>query len=87
MKKHKHEVVFLRWLDSASTEGWTRAPTENTGLIAIESVGILIHEDKQHVEIVQSKSEINHCGAIMAIPKSVILKRQTIKEIYSEFGE
>jgi len=73
-------IVFLRWLDSALTPEWSRAPSEYTGLSEIETVGYLILEDDKHVQIAQSSFEgYDKYSAIMAIPKSVILERRSLK--------
>ena len=73
------EMIYLRWLDSALNPEWTRAPNEETGLAKIETVGYLIHEDEQHVEIAQSSNEDYRFGAILSIPQSVILERRVLK--------
>jgi len=74
------KIIYLRWLDSATSSGWQYAPNENTGLSEIRSVGYLIHEDSKHVQIAQSNfSEFEKYDGILAIPKSVILERHTIK--------
>ena len=73
-----NEIVYLRWLDSALVPEWTYAPNEETGLSEIETVGYLILEDKEHVQIAQSSFENYKYSAIMAIPKSVILERQVL---------
>ena len=73
-----HEIVYLRWLDSALVPEWTYAPNEETGLSEIETVGYLILEDEQHVQVAQSSFDNCKYSAIMAIPKSVILERQVL---------
>ena len=70
-------MVYLRWLDSASTEGWR--PNTSGGLCEIESIGYLTYEDKMEIRIVQSIADSGYVDGITAIPKSVILKRRTIK--------
>ena len=74
-----NEIVYLRWLDSALVPEWTYAPNEETGLSEIETVGYLILEDEEHVEVAQSSSDSGKYSAIMAIPKSVILERRVLK--------
>jgi len=73
------EMIYVRWTDSALFSGWTEAPTKDTGTSEIETIGYLIHEDKKHIEVAQSKSSTNHKSAIMAIPKCVIIERRKLK--------
>ena len=72
------KIVYLRWLDSALTSEWSHAPSDDTGLSEIETVGYLILEDDKHVQVAQSNWEDYKYGAILAIPKSVILERRII---------
>ena len=74
----KKKLVYVRWLDSALSPEWTRAPNENTGLTEIETVGYLILEDKDHVQVAQSSFEDYKYSAIQSIPKSVILERRVL---------
>lgn len=69
------KIVYLRWLDSALTPEWSRAPNEYTGLSEVETVGYLILEDDEHVQVAQSSYENYKYSAIQSIPKSVILER------------
>jgi hypothetical protein len=74
------KAVYLRWLDSATSSRWQHSPNEYTGLSEIQAIGYLIHEDSRHVQIAQSNfSELEKYDGILAIPKSVILERHTIK--------
>jgi len=74
------KIIYLRWFDSALTSDWTNAPNKHTGLSEIETIGYLILEDDKHVQIAQSSfKECDKYSAIMAIPKSVILERRSLK--------
>lgn len=70
--------VFVRWVDSALTPEWTEAPSERTGIVEIETLGYLIHEDDNHIEVAQSITEA-HKSAIMSIPKSVIIEMKKVR--------
>ena len=78
MKKTKHKMIYVRWIDSALQSGWVKAPSEDTGTAEIETIGYLIFEGKKHIEVAQSKT-IVHKSAIMSIPTSVILERHILK--------
>ena len=71
-------MVYVRWVDSCLQSAWVKAPSEETGTIKIETIGYLIFENSDHIEIAQSKTEA-HKSAIMSIPQSVILKRRVLK--------
>jgi hypothetical protein len=70
-------IVYLRWLDSASTGEWTSV-NEN-GLDEITTIGFLIYEDKKHIQIAHSIDQNNKYCGVLAIPKSVILERRTVE--------
>ena len=73
------QIFYLRWLDSALVPDWSSAPNEFTGLSEIETVGYLILEDDQHVQVAQSVfEECEKYSAIQSIPKSVILERRAL---------
>jgi hypothetical protein len=72
-----NKVVYLRWLDSASSDGWTCVNED--GLDEIVSIGFLIYEDDKQIQIAHSIDEFNKYCGVIAIPKSVILKRRTVK--------
>jgi hypothetical protein len=73
------KIIYLRWLDSATGEGWQNKPNGKSGLDHIESVGYLIYEDKKEIRIASSFDECKHYLGVLAIPKSVILERRKIK--------
>jgi hypothetical protein len=73
----KNKVVYLRWLDSASQGEWTYINED--GLDEIVSIGFLIYEDDKQVQIAHSIDEFNKYCGVIAIPKSVILKRRVVK--------
>ena len=72
-----NKVVYLRWLDSAFQEEWTYLNKD--GLDEIISIGFLIYEDDKQVQIANSIDSSNKYCGVIAIPKSVILKRRVIK--------
>ncbi len=74
------KAIYVRWHDSALASGWQSAPSENTGLAVIETIGYLVHEDHKHIQIAQSSfKECEKFDAIVSIPKSVILARRNIQ--------
>ncbi len=72
------KILYVRWLDSALTPEWSRAPSEATGLSEIETVGYLILENDEHIQVAQSNYENDKYSAIQSIPKSVILERRVL---------
>jgi glutamate formiminotransferase len=73
-----YKIIYVRWVDSALQSDWVKAPSESTGTSEIESIGFLIHEDKEHIEIAQNMTPYHKC-AIMAIPKTVIKEIKKVK--------
>lgn len=71
-------MIYVKWVDSALTSDWTEAPNSKTGVVEIESIGYLILEDDEHIEIAQNMSTFHKC-AIMAIPKAVIKERKELR--------
>jgi hypothetical protein len=70
----RRKILYLRRLDSTLTPEWPHAPNEDTCLSEKETVGYLILEDNQHIQVAQSSYEDNKYNAIQSIPKSVILE-------------
>ena len=76
----RRKILYLRWLNSPLMPEWSRAPNEDTGLSEIETVGYLILEDNQHIQVAQSNYEDRKYRAIQSIPKSVILERKCLTD-------
>jgi hypothetical protein len=74
----RRKMLYVRWLDSALTPEWSRAPSEDIGLSEIEIVGYFILEDDQHIQVAQSSYEDYKYSAIQSIPKFVILERRVL---------
>lgn len=72
------KILYIRWLDSALTPEWSQAPSEATGLSEIETVGYLLLENNEHIQVAQSSYEDYKYSAIQSIPKSVILERRVL---------
>ena len=75
------KMLYIRWLDSAITYEWSHGDGQETGLTEIESIGYLLKEDKEHIQIAQSNFADFKFGAIQAIPKSVILERRELEVV------
>lgn len=71
------KAIYVRWLDSASVSGWQ---SESIGLSEIQSVGYLVREDGEHIEIALNRfDERGEFSGIFSIPKAVILERRVVK--------
>ena len=75
-----NKLIYLRWLDSAIELEWSRVSKEDTGLTEIETVGYLILEDENHIQVAQSSYKDIKYSAIQSIPKSVILDRRVLQK-------
>lgn len=69
------EVVHLVWIDSQSTNGWTKVKKFKEDLHELHAVGMLIHQDKEKYVLAVSYDESCDSGnAIMEIPRKCVKK-------------
>lgn len=70
----KLPVVAVTWCDAASGGGWNSVEEyrKSKGILESVSVGMLIANDKRHIQLVQSISENNTVADSIAIPKNMI---------------
>ena len=73
------KIIWVRWHDSTEWHGWQSAELCDTELDVIETVGYLIEEHWDRIVIANSISRSSHLNGILAIPKSAIKRRRTIK--------
>ena len=81
------KVVKITWIDSCSSDSsWTMAEDANTGIIQIETYGIVIKETDEFISIAQNYgSEPEQFCNIMTIPKGcikeiIIIPNMVVKE-------
>ena len=73
------KAVFVVWIDSATNGGWVYPGTlQDGGVSRIESVGWLVGDHKDYIEITTSVSDANRGLDIISIPKVAILKRRSV---------
>ena len=74
------KVVKITWIDSCSSDSsWTMAEDANTGIIQIETYGVVIKETDEFISIAQNYgSEPEQFCNIMTIPKGCIKETITI---------
>lgn len=73
-------LVMVKWVDSAFAHGWTLKETARKHTVsAIVSVGILLHEDREKITIMQSVSDKDDAGDGITIPKCSIKKIWRLK--------
>lgn len=70
-------LVYLRWMDAALSPEW-QIPDEGTGLSEIESVGYIVYEDGEHIQIAQSSFGDYKFSAVQAIPKPCIVEKYSV---------
>lgn len=76
----KRKAVFVVWTDSATNGGWVYPNSPQYGGVSrIESVGWLVGDHEDHVEITTSISDANRSLDVLSIPKVAILKRRTVR--------
>jgi hypothetical protein len=77
------EIVYLEWLDSASTNGWVAAEDVNKacGIATCATVGFLVREDEKELVVSRDAStdeQSSPHGQCIAIPKVCLVKRLPI---------
>lgn len=75
----KKKVVSVVWVDAATNGGWKQPSMHTVGTSRIESVGYLVGDHDDYIEITTSISETGSCMDILSIPKAAILKRRRLK--------
>lgn len=82
MATKEPKIIMVKWMDASGADGWVRASKlieDDNRLAEIETIGYLVHEDKQSITLTMAKDLSNsNCGAYMCIPKVCITKRKTI---------
>lgn len=80
------KVVKIIWIDSCSSDSsWTMAEDVNTGIIQIETYGIIIKETDEFISVAQNYgNEPEQFCNIMTIPKGCIKETVTIPDIVKE---
>ncbi|HUI87331.1 MAG TPA: hypothetical protein VLX61_01275 [Anaerolineales bacterium] len=72
------KISYLRWQDITASSDWL-LPEDVMGLCNVETVGYLVCEDKNQVQLADSfDRQGNKYAGVITIPKPVILKRKTI---------
>ena len=82
-----NKAIYIKWIDSASTEKWMPVDSADGKICLIESIGWLVREHKYTVEITSSwDSASGSILGVLAIPKCAILKRHYLKDIKRKVG-
>ena len=78
-------VVWVRWIDSHSHNGWKPAKTYHAEIddpadnsLECQTVGWLYHERATTVTIAQSQSAEQHVADLMEIPRAVIREMRVL---------
>jgi hypothetical protein len=76
-----NSILFVRWVDSSSQEGWKSGDNIDTELLQCVSVGFLVKETKKSIVISGHRTEQFEpdYDGIIVIPRSAILKIKKIK--------
>jgi len=76
MKKSKHKVIYIKWLDSMATNGWHQNIVNSD--LGCESIGWYILKNKVGIKIALSKSSQGMYGEILEIPLCSIIERRWV---------
>ena len=77
MKKKSPKLYKINWIDAYSDGGWRKLSDlpKQIKPMSIETVGWLIHEDKEYYTFAQNLSDKERYSDTMSIPKRYIKKR------------
>jgi hypothetical protein len=77
-RTEKRVAVWVRWVDSASRQGW-HAEHETVRLMTAETVGWLVAEDAKTITVCLSRvfddSSTHPLGHLLSIPQCAVLNR------------
>jgi hypothetical protein len=79
-------LLYLEWIDSASSDGWQPLAGYEHGPIYIQSVGWLIHEDDAVVTLASNigrqanGNDPNQACGWISIPKAAITQRRVMRK-------
>lgn len=71
------KVVNINWIDSQISQGWR--PKDSSGPCHINTVGILVYEDKKDIVVSTSVSENDNFIDQLTIPKIAITKIKRLR--------
>lgn len=67
-------VKYIKWIDSAATQGWHFKGDANYGPIKCESIGMVIEDCESHITIAQTIGENDSRTEVMSTPKGCIIE-------------
>jgi hypothetical protein len=72
------KVVHIQWLDSVrEDDGWHKYESATKERLLCDSVGYVLHEDDDFIEIAQNITD-NAVLFTIAIPKQAIIKQELL---------
>lgn len=79
----KNEFFFVKWMDAVSVDDWSdRTEAQNTDLVEVHSVGILIYQDETKITLALNHDIDNDkCSCVMTIPTGMIVSMQKLNPI------
>lgn len=79
MKLNNPDIVYIEWVDSFTTAGWTPYTDELESPMHIHTVGWLIAENESSVVVSAHFGDNDHTHTPMNIPKRSIVARHPIE--------
>lgn len=78
------KIVHVKWVDAASVGGWRTLKAANDfiegDLDPVDSIGMLLHEDKKKIVLIQSHGK-NEVMGLFEIPKGCIKSVKVIGRV------
>lgn len=78
LEKLASRPVWVEWVDSKGTEGWCRPMHVDTGRLECITLGFLVGEDDDAVQVSASISATGNADDIITIPRLAITKLQDV---------
>lgn len=70
--------VWVEWVDSKQAHGWWKPEETKPDKLECITLGFLVGEDEETVQVADSISALGNFGCVMTIPKVAITKIQEV---------
>ena len=78
LKELTRRPVWVEWVDSKMTHGWSDPDDVNTDNLEIITLGFLIGEDVHAIQVSSSASATGCASSVLTIPQVAITKMEEI---------
>ena len=79
-KKLDRKIVIVGWHDITTYTNW-HSQDDERGLMRCTTIGVVLREDKEKIEVAHTLSSDKACTEVTVIPKSVIEYIKELREV------